>query len=156
MGRNQHSFTPERKAQLIEQIVEIRLTGKSFFAISKELGIARETVEKYFFEAMELVPMRDPSHVLVGELERISKAMDKCTTDYHGGKCRATDFVAMSAHYLKYSGVDKHIDSIAPARTPELLKIEVEFVEVEMPPEPTEITETEEITNAAVDDVPVE
>jgi hypothetical protein len=135
----------DEKERVTPIIVEGILHGKSRAALAIELGLSWHTVDKYFEEGMVALPGVQDTKVLVKrEVTRMERALDKATADYHAGKCKVTDFVAASAHYCKYSGIDRAIEVVTAAAQPDLLNVAVHQVEVEMPLKPIE---NEAITN---------
>lgn len=128
---------PEEERENLKKVVfEAIVQGTSRNELAKTHGVAWETIDKLFTLALdEAGKAEDPASILRRDLVRMERAYDKCTRDYHAGRCKATEFTTMSAHWHKYNGVDRLIDTIAPQQQYVSLKVEVVPTEIELPPD---------------------
>lgn len=144
MGKNQHSFTPEKKAELLLQIAELRYRGLTFGGIATELKISYQTVAKYFNEVISASKPPDPVHLVTEYRESTSRMVDRAIGEYYKGRMQPKEVIAMMDFANKFNGVNKHLESVTPERPPNLLQIEVVNVPFELPPTREQPTEPQE------------
>lgn len=135
MGRNQHSFTPEKKEQLVRDIVEHRLQGQSFGWIATKLKCAQSTAEKYFNEVMRESQLIDPAMLVAEYCGMTKRLLDKALKDHYLNKVSIKDVEIALNLATRFNGVNIHLESVTPERLPDVLTIEVRSIPFEKPPD---------------------
>lgn len=134
MGKNQHSFPPEKKAQLLIDIAELKYQGEAYGAIATKLKISHQTVVKYWKEILQATVPPDPAELVIEYRGITRRIAEKAIRDFHKGKVFAKDAIAAIQFANDFNGVNTYLDSATPERPPNLLQLEIVQVPFELPP----------------------
>lgn len=134
MGKNQHSFPPEKKAQLLIEIAELKYLGETYGGVATKLKISHQTVVKYWKEILQATLPPDPAELVIEYRGITRRIAEKAIQDFHKGKAFAKDAIAAIQFANDFNGVNTYLDSATPERPPNLLQLEITQVPFELPP----------------------
>jgi transposase-like protein len=131
---------PEEKAELLQQVIDMKAAGENDFQISKALNIHAATVKKWWGNYLETTEKVLPAHLVIERLVHLEKCVNKTIRDFHADKCTVRDVVVAIESADKYNGVADHLKRISienqtTQNQAPLLNIIVQNVDIEYPPE---------------------
>jgi hypothetical protein len=133
MGIKKHS-PPEIKQELTKRIAELRMEGHNNKYISEKLGICWNTVEKYWQNHLKENSKIDLDELLLDRQATTERLVQKALRDHYEGKVPISDVKTAYDLADRYNGLALKILSTANQQLPPLLTVEVQNVDVEMPP----------------------
>ena len=131
------SIPTDEKIELKRKIADLKSQGQNTNAIAKAVGIDYNTVKKYWDEIIEETGEKaDPAELLIAHRIFTKKAMEKTLRDFYADKTDIKSVVAAISLACDFNGVNKLIQDTTPTvNLPPLLTIQVQHVDVEMPPD---------------------
>jgi hypothetical protein len=126
--------TPDEKREMVDLIVQKKLEGISFNAISKELQCTYETTKRYWDEYVLAQGDVDCSQLLRERRLLTNRILEKTIRLFYAD---AIDIKAVeTAMNLtdRYNGLTQHLATAIVEQLPPLLELKIIPVVVEMPP----------------------
>ncbi len=127
-------ITPDEKREMVDLIVQKKLEGISFNAISKELQCTYETTKRYWDEYVLAQGDVDCSQLLRERRLLTNRILEKTIRLFYAD---AIDIKAVeTAMNLtdRYNGLTQHLATAIVEQLPPLLELKIIPVVVEMPP----------------------
>lgn len=136
-NRKRTSIPSDLKQELINRITVMKLEGENNHTISNELGIAWETVDKYWDEVIEKAGIQIDATKLIRERMMVTERLvSKSIRDFYSARSGIREVAIAMELADKYNGVTASLATETPdKKLPALLSIEVQSVPVELPPE---------------------
>jgi hypothetical protein len=130
------SIPNDEKVELKCKISTMKSQGENNNVIAKALDIDYGTVKKYWEEIIqETGEKTDPVKLLIAHRIFTKKAMEKTLRDFYADKTDIKSVLVAINLANDFNGVNKLINDSTPTeKLPPLLTIQVQNVEVEMPP----------------------
>lgn len=134
------SIPEDLKSELKTRISAMKLEGGNNHTISNELGIAWETVDKYWDEVLEEAGEKVDAVKLIKERRMVTERLvGKSVRDFYAGRSGIKDVAIAMELADRYNTVSKHLVVETPEKMPYLLTITVQNVDIELPPEERQI-----------------
>jgi transposase-like protein len=127
-------LTPELKQELIKRVAELKIEGKSYNAISNELGICFNSAMKYWQIHLKENSKIDLDELLLDRQATTERLVQKAVRDHHEGKVPIKDVEIAMNLADRYNGLALKIMSAVAQDMPVLLQVAVHNIDVEMPP----------------------
>ena len=114
----------------------LKLEGENNHSIANELGIAWETVDKYWDEVLEEAgTTTDPAKLIRERMLVTEKLVSKSVRDFYAARSGIREVAVAMELADRYNGLNRHLASVEPEKLPAMLSIEVKSVPFEKPPE---------------------
>ena len=134
-NRKRTSIPSDLKQELINRITVMKLEGENNHTISNELGIAWETVNKYWDEVLEKAGVQIDTTKLIRERMMVTERLvSRSIRDFYSARSGIREVAIAMELADKYNGVTAVLSTKTIEKLPSLLTIEVQNVEVELPP----------------------
>jgi hypothetical protein len=139
------SIPNDEKVELKCKISTMKSQGENNNVIAKALDIDYGTVKKYWGEIIEESGEKaDPAKLLIAHRIFAKKAMEKTLRDFYADKCDIKAVAVAMELANDLNGVNHLIQTATPTeKLPPLLTIQVQNVEIEMPPSSMFVDEVE-------------
>lgn len=135
-NRKRTSISVDLKQELINRITVLKLEGENNHSISNELGIAWETVDKYWDEVLEKAGVQIDAVKLIKERQMVTERLvGKSIRNFYSGVSPIRDVAIAVELADKYNGITAHLAIETPDKLPAMLNIEVTNIPFELPPE---------------------
>ena len=134
-NKKRTSIPPDVKEDLVNQITIMKLEGEINHTISKRLGIAWDTVEKYWDEVLAKAGVQVDAVRLIQERRMVTeRLLSKSIRDFYTAKSGIKEVAIAMELADKYNGVTTSLTTETLDKLPPLLTVEVKNVPFEIPP----------------------
>lgn len=134
-NRKRTSIPTDLKEELINRITVMKLEGENNHTIANELGMSWVTVDKYWDEILERSGIQVDAIKLIKERRMVTERLvGKSIKNFYSGVSPIRDVAIAMELADKYNGVSASLATETPEKLPAMLSIEVQNVDVELPP----------------------
>jgi transposase-like protein len=134
-------LTPELKEELIKRVAELKIEGKSYNFIANELGICFNSAMKYWQIYLKENSQIDLDELLLDRQQVTERLVQKAVREHYEGKVPIKDVETAMNLADRYNGLALKIMASVNQELPPLLTIQVQNVDVELPPGEEKIIE---------------